>query len=523
MQAFGLTINKTTAPLIYLAFSIPSFLLIWEACDMLQYPIAARVISVFIELGFILLTVPVIYQYKTIKIPSKAVFLIIFWLVWTLASTLLGNQPWAAMMRWFELLSSITTAFCLYLLISTRPDYIELIVKAIIAALIICILAFTIIWNISPNPVKHDWVSNIPLFVNIRHFGYIPAIALPLGYWLLEKNTVQNNSHYGAVTYLTICWALVFWLGGRGTFLAVSCVTILYCILSKQQIKWVITSILFGLIISQLFIVDAASLSLFRIFDLFINTEGRELNAVSSFRMIIYTEALGYWWNTSPIFGLGADGFYFIVPAIGGIDAVAHPHSIFIQLLFSFGIPGLLLPGYLFILLSIKIIKSKDRSAKAFYLSLISILVLSIFDGILYHAYGLFLSTIIAAICLSLAWPQNKKISNKNSPNKDAFNQGAFNQNAINNKQNLITSSWLILIIAISAVYYAAFINQLYQSKYSCVDEDWINWNAKYPLYFSPSPYYKRYSPLDIERLKEEFVSNQQAIGCTPKLSASKK
>lgn len=469
---------------------------------MLQYPIAARVISVIIELGFIAFTIPVIYQHKTLYISAKASFLILFWLTWTLTSTLLGDQPWAAMMRWFELLTSITTAFCLYLLISKKPDFIDLIVKAIIIALIICILAFAIVWNVSPNPIKHDWASHIPFFVNIRHFGYIPTIALPLGYWLLEKNTINNHAKTWTFIYLTICWALVFWLGGRGTFLAVTFATILYCYISRQQIKWVLPSIFIGLMTSQLFIVDTGSLNLFRIFDLFINTEGRELNTVSSFRMVIYTEALSYWWNTSPFLGLGADGFYFIVPAIGDVEAIAHPHSILIQLLFSFGIPGLLLPSYLFILISIKIIKSKEKSTKVFYLSLISILILSLFDGILYHAYGLLLSSIIAAICLSLAWPQNN-INNKKS---------------IKNNEEYVTTTYLLsFIIVICTIYYAVFINQIYHSKYNCVNEEWIDWNARYPLYFSPTPYYKRYTPKDLKRLKEEFISNQQAIGCKPK------
>jgi hypothetical protein len=491
MQAFGITINKNTLPLIYLACSIVGFLLMRESIVMFQHPIATRAISIILELGFIALSIPAIYQLKTIKLPVKAIILTLLWLTWTLASTLLGEQPWAAMMRWFEILTCITTAFVLCTLINQRPDFIELIVKAIAAALLLCILAFATFWFVSPSPVQHDWSSDIPLFMNIRHFGYLVASALPLGYWLLEKKVLTNKSKLSSLVYLSLCWALVFWLGGRGTFLGVIAATFIYFIVSKEQIKWIVITIISGLALSQLFIVDHPSLNLFRILDLFWNANERDIDSVSSFRMTIYMDSLMYWWNTAPLMGIGADGFRHIMPAIAGVESIAHPHSIIVQLLISYGIIGLLIPSYFFFLLSLKVFKSNNKQTQVIYLSFLSTMVLSIFDGVLYHAYGLFISSIIAGVCIALAWPITTSTQTV-SPNRTP------------------SAGLLVLVLSLttllSTLYCSIFAYQLYNSKYIDNNAQWINWNARYPLYFSPTWTYQRHNTEEIEILKQRYI-----------------
>jgi O-antigen ligase len=511
MQAFGITFNRYSVPILYLACAIVGFLLIRESVHMFHHPIATRAISVWLELGFIILSLPAIrstaiqFQSKSqYLIPRQASLLIITWLAWTLISTLLGNQPWAAMVRWFEILSSLITAFCLYILIRQQPKLIILIIKAIVAAVLLCIFAFIVFWNIAPDPVKHNWVSTIPFFMNIRHFGYLAAVAIPVGYWLLERNTAENKNIHWVITYLILSWALVFWLGGRGTFLAASITTLIYVFIAhKQQIKWIALSPLAGLIISQFFIVDHPSLNLFR----FIGQEGLSLDALSSFRATIYQESLAYWWQQAPILGIGADGYRYIMPAIGNVESIAHPHSSIIQLLLSYGPIGLLIPAYFFYRLTWQVIKSdnkfsrkldsksNNRDIKTLYLILLSTLIVSLFDGILYHAYGLFISTIVAGMCIALVWPlqthskqaeQTKSLVKKTSKN--------------------LTTSVIGLSILLIAAYYLVFSYQLYHSKYGEKDEQWINWNARYPLYFSPTWTYERYNVNNIEQLKQSYI-----------------
>lgn len=513
MQLFGITLNRFSIPIIYLACAIVGFLLIRESIHMLRHPIATRGISVWLELGFIILSLPAIRK-ENIPLPRQAYSLLLVWLCWTLTSTLLGEQPWPAMVRWFEILSSIITAFCLYVLISRQPNLITIIIKAIAAAVLLCILSLIVFWNISPNPIKHNWASTLPFFINIRHLGYLAVVAVPIGYWLLDKYSVHNKNSYKntgyIICYLISSWALVFWLGGRGTFLAVTIITVIYTFITlKKNIKWTILSPLIGLLLSQFFIVDNPSLNLFRL----IGQEGVTLNAFTSFREVIYQESIIYWWQNSPLLGIGADGYRYLIPAIGNVESIAHPHSSIIQLLLSYGPVGLLIPTYFFFLLTWKIIKpgksclnKTNNFAKTIYLILLATLILSLFDGILYHAYGLFISAIVAGICIALAWPQQT-----NTPVESSLYE---RKNHTTTKRNQ-TGNWITAAIIISvvstSVYYAVFTHQLYHSKYGIKTKEWINWNAHYPLYFSPTWTYERYNTDNIELLKQRYIERINA------------
>jgi hypothetical protein len=501
MQIFGITLNRYSIPIIYLACAIVGFLLIRESIHMFQHPIATRAISVWLGVGFIALSLPAVYSNK-IPLPRQASILLIIWLAWTLLSTLLGEQPWAAMVRWFEILTSISIALCLYFIINKQPELITLLAKSIVAAVLLCLLAFVVYWNLLSSPVKHNWGSDIPFFVNIRHFGQLITVAVPLAYYLLHKYTSDKKNTHGIIGYLILSWALVFWLGGRGTFLAVVITSILYIpIACKSARKWILITPFIGVILSQFFIVEHPSLNLFRL----IAQDGISLNAYSSFREVIYIESLIHWWKQAPIMGIGADGYRYLIPAIGNVDSIAHPHSSIIQLLLSFGPIGLLIPTYFFFILTWKVIKTSTAeqhltadNIKTFYLILLSTLILSLFDGILYHAYGLFISSIVTGICVAIAFPQkvNTALDNTEFSKKPSQYSTLFT---------------LILGIIVTTGYYAIFTYQLHHSKYGSKNEEWINWNARYPVYFSPTWTYQRYKAEDIEQLKQDYIKRQNA------------
>ena len=509
MQIFGITLNRYSVPIIYLACAIVSFLLIRESVHMFQHPIATRAISIFLGVGFMALSLPALWANKT-PLPAQARFLLIIWLASTLLSTLLGNQPWPAMMRWFEILVSIGIALCLYFIINKQPKLINLIAKAIVAAVLLCLLAFITYWNLLADPTIHNWATDIPFFMNIRHFGQLIAVAVPLGYFLLHQKTLQQQNKYGVIGYLILSWALVFWLGGRGTFLAVTVVTIIFGFIAKEQLKWLIISPLIGLIISLFFVVDNPSLNLFR----FAGQENVTINTMSSSRMDLYIDSLIHWWTHNPILGIGADGFRYIVPAIIDKESMAHPHNIFIQLLLSYGPVGLLIPCYFFFVLTHKVISqtrtrtresTKKNTSAAFYLIFLSTMILAIFDGILYHAYGLFISAIIAGISIALVWPLPQ-------PYCEAEIEAELEEEKLEaeleeaTRSHVKTTLIAALIALTSLGYCLVFTYQLYSSKYTQIDEQWIHWNARYPIYFSPTWSYQRFDTRNMELQKEIFI-----------------
>ncbi|MEH6451128.1 MAG: O-antigen ligase family protein [Oleispira sp.] len=446
------------------------------------------------------MSLPAIFQINTYRISSKVTLLMALWLASSCLSTLIGDNPWPAMVRWFEILTNCLIGLCLYLLIHNKPELKPLVIKAVIAALLLCVIVFVLFWHLSPAPEQHNWTSDIPFFLNIRHFSYLAAAALPFGYWLLENNEYKNRIAV-VILYLSICWGLIFWLGGRAAFLGVITATFIYFILSRTHIKSVLLSILIGLLLSQLFIAESANLNMFRLFDLFLNSESKDLNNHSSFRMKIYLESIQYWWQEVPFLGIGADGYRYITPAIAGLDNITHPHSIFIQLLLSFGIPGAIIPMYLFLLLTYSIFKKQANltiTEKILYLPILSSIVSGMFNGIFYHAYGLFISTIILAICIPSYTGYNRQV----------------HSNTISSKK---VPSIITLLTLITGLYYLIFSAQLYASKIGCTDKNWINWNAKYPLYFSPNGSYSRYSEDDIEDFKKSYYRNYQNRNCIAK------
>ena len=495
MTIFGITLNRYSLPILYLACAIIGFLLVRESVYMFQHPIASRAITILLGIGFVFLSLPAVYK-NPVSLPLKASILIVGWLSWTLLSTLLGDQPWPAMMRWFELLISISMAFCLYIIISQQPQLINLILKAIIAAIALSLLAFIVYWNLVDDPIKHNWVSDIPLYINIRHFGYLAAISVPIGHWFLHQQSEQhlpgsnNSSHsnkntYIILSYLILSWTLIFWLGGRGAFLAALTTSILYGFIERSHIKWILFTAIAGLGLSLFFIVDNPSLNLFRHF----GQQEVSLNTYSSSRIVIYTDSLIHWWQHSPIFGIGADGFRYIIPAIGNQEGIAHPHSSIIQLILSYGLVGLLIPCYFFFVLSWKVVKSNQKTMTTVYLILLSTLILSIVDGVLYHAYGLFISSIIAGICTALVYPQQSSL-----------------QTVAIKKTRILPTVLLVLGAITTFIYTSVFIFQLYHSKHGKPDTQWINWNAKYPIYFSSSWTYDRYNSENFEEIKQRYL-----------------
>lgn len=487
MQAFGITINKNTVPLLYLASAIIGYLFLRESLHMFQHSIAIKAITVFLQIGFIASSLAILQSLKAWNVSNNILKLLALWLTLSCISTLLSDHPWAQMARWFEIYISLIAGFCLYQILQLKPHYKIIIIKAIISSLLFCLLIFLGYWHLLANPQQHQWVNNIPIFLNIRHFGFIVSAALPLGYWLLEQSPSNYRKVY-TLAYLSVAWGLTFWLGGRSTFIGLIIVTIIYCILSRHQTKIIISSMLIGLGLSQIFIVDLPNLNLFRLLDIFINSEAKSLYQLTSYRSLMYSESLKYWWQNAPILGIGADGYRYIIPAIAGLDMFHHPHSIIIQLLLSYGVLGLIIPSYLFFLLSFRIFHPQylcSKSDKTLFLSLLSCTIAGLFNGIYYHAYSVFICGIIIVLCIPPS------------------------SNNLNHSHRIGLYRTIILSTLIALIYFVIFSAQVFISKNGCTSKKNIDWNAKYPLYFSPTYSHKRYKSEDIQELINQYYQNR--------------
>ena len=479
MKAFGIQINLRSLPVLYLACIPIAFLLLRQSYPSFWPSISTRSISVFLEIGFILLATPYVCTLREWNVSRKYLLIITFWIGLAGLSTLLGDYPWAGSIRWFELIVNFIFGLFIYLLIQKMPKYKTTIIHSLIISLLFVLVIYLGAWFALDDPYNYEWVGSAPFFNNIRHFGYFIATVLPLGYWLLERKVDNKKTTYISLTYLSLAWALLFWTGGRGALLGVIFATACYFIISPKNIKWVITSIILGGILSQFFLVKSGSLNLFHALSWWsINDKDVDLNNISANRIKIYIDSLTFWWNNSPVLGTGADAFRFIKPSINGIS---QPHSVLIQLIFSYGIVGLLIPAGLFIALTFSQIRSKKIDNKIIYLCVLSAAVHALTDGVFYHAYSLLILSILIAISI----PVTRKIS-----------PSYFKP--------------CLSLVCISAIIYLIFTAQVIQSKDEFKSSSWIQWNMKYPFYFSPENWLENSNEIKKDKLINFSLSHSE-------------
>ena len=436
MKAFGININKSSIPFLYLALTPVIFLFLRESYTLLWSSMTTRIITIGLESGFILLALPAMLKLRVWQVTSHYLWLLFAWLAWTALSSLLSGNPWGSIMRWLELSTSIIFASSIYFLIQDSDKYKNTIIISLMLTLIASLLFHLFLWNLLADPYTYNWVSDAPFFNNIRHYGYFIATILPLGYWLLETNSL--NKKVISFIYLTLSWGLIFWLGGRGALLAVCLITICFCYFSRKSISWVIISIICGCFLSQLFIVESGSLNLIHFMSWFSENERGDLNSFSASRIKIYQDSLLFWWDNAPVLGLGADMFRYIMPSIPNIS---HPHNIFIQLIFSYGPIGLAIPLYLATSLLIKQFKLGFSRNSTLFLCVISACIHALTDGVFYHAFSIFILSIIVPLSLP---PTSEKMKKTIIP-----------------KYKHYTFISISLLTIISLLYSAAFLNDI--------------------------------------------------------------
>ena len=192
---------------------------------------------------------------------SRLCLLFLLWQISAFVSVLLAPFPWPALIKYLELLSHCAFAWCVYRFISLFPEKRILAVSGIYLAFFYAVLSTLLQWYALDNPQELVWETRLPLFDNIRHFGYFVAAVLPFGFLPLlrsEKKEVLAIFKWVVSSFiLTICWAIVFWQGGRGCLVStVSAILLLLWLIKDKKIVVIcigIFSLSLGFILSNNF------------------------------------------------------------------------------------------------------------------------------------------------------------------------------------------------------------------------------------------------------------------------------
>lgn len=288
---------------------------------------------------------------------------------------------------------------------------------------------FVYILQLAVTTPDYKFSTNIPFFSNIRHWGYLQAIALPFAYFLIT----QKRYAYIGYTLTTILWWSIFWSSGRAVFLASSLITLLTCIylLRNKTTEKLLLILMISISLSWVSNISDRETPISRMFGNGENIVDQSINRYSAGRIGMYKDTISRAWDQNPLLGLGPDSFRFQKPEIFW---TMHPHNSLIEAFFAYGIMGVILLALLTWQISSKVTThTSDKLLLTATYACASIMLISLLDGPLYHAFSLFCFSGALAITLQ--------------PQQTAKNQTELNKYL------------LLTLIIIGSLYYYNHIN----------------------------------------------------------------
>lgn len=399
MILFGRQLSATDLPIL---FFVPGLLLVTLARDLVPFlddHNALRPAVMAFQLIFIFLCL-ITYQ-GAIKVSKAATWLLGAFFLSATVSTIMSDHPWQGAVRLAEILTLCVFSLALtsyYRLNGHRRNYERFAISCLIFLSAIVITIYVVTGLVIPDAKNINWVHEPPVFSNIRFASHLFIIVIPLIYGRI----ITDNNNRLPIFYfflITAIWAFSIWSGGRAAILLLTGVTIWIMIRHIRPMIWVIPAIAAGYFIgSELPSVSHSQDFIRPVED---GSPLEKLNALSSGRVYLWLGSLELWWNHNFWFGIGADGFQYLIPAIG-TQSVSHPHSLLFQILTSYGFLGFAL---LTMLSTITLIKywaaSEVKMSHFYFMSIISVIFLSMVDGNLYHSLSLIFFSIILSAWLA--------------------------------------------------------------------------------------------------------------------------
>lgn len=207
-----------------------------------------------------------------------------------------------------------------------------------------CAYASVLLAFILIDPIREhtDWVGGLPGVANVRHLGFEAMTAALIGS-LFRPAGVGRLTIWGLRIAAIVGWAVLFWSGGRGSFLA-ACATLGVILLlsssgSRQRlIEWALLMVA-GFLIATLHTPAGGSFGAWRTIGLTTaEVAAREIDAnqVTSGRWAIWRESAQLIIE-NPLLGIGEAHTPLRVESA---RAYAQPHNIFLQAGLAWGLLG---------------------------------------------------------------------------------------------------------------------------------------------------------------------------------------
>lgn len=249
-----------------------------------------------------------------------------------------------------------------------------------------------------------QWVGPFPGFNNIRHVAFLGLIAFGggLGFVLLSGNVRDlRKTLIGSLVLGVPALTFVLWTGSRGPLLAITVATLCCFILfwgrRRSIALYSLTSLALAIAIASLLPLPNPIYGVLQALGL-ADVTAQDLNTASSGRLEVWQYTFGKALER-PLFGWGVNQYNHFLP--DAREQLFHPHNYPVQLLFASGFGGtalLLLAVSAFVLPRLRYICSDSQKFNGALL--LTLLLYSLYDGILYFAYPMMIFTIVFIGCL---------------------------------------------------------------------------------------------------------------------------
>lgn len=327
------------------------------------------------------------------------------WLVLLVIAALSAEHTAIAIVRATEVVVHLLFGLAIFARAQAEPGLTDKVLRLFTAGFVVYFIAFVFFRVTLPWTEFHDWATGIPGFSNVRHLGYVAMIVLGMATAVATgRERVGLDRWLGRVA-MTSCWCVLFWAGGRGPIVALVAATVAVVVLPirpapARALIWLPLTAILGAALA--WVLAVPDFGIWRILGMF--EEAGSLAAVSSGRMAIWIRSIELL-AVSPWFGLGPDGFFFVLMSENRL--LVQPHNVLLQSALEWGIPGAAVAGASMVVACVWLVRGPHGTRGGIrYVSLVwailATLALAMVDGPLYHGHATMLFVVVFALAASM-------------------------------------------------------------------------------------------------------------------------
>lgn len=296
----------------------------------------------------------------------------------------------------------LTAVFLAYLIAKSGPRFETALTWGVFAHVVLHLPILALFYLLFIGDPQINWKGGPIGFWHVRIWGMFLAAAIAVGVGLVLR-TPGLPQRLALWAVIAVLIGLLFWSGSRAPVLGLAISGALSLLLFPRRVAPILlpfaASTALGIALSFLPEIPNAAYGILNSLDETVNSE--TLDGTSGSRLTMWRDALVLV-EQRPLFGHGFDQYRFV--NFGRFEWALQPHNEAINFLVQSGLIGTALIAFLAIRFWLRAYLAIRRSASSArigaFTALNTLIVISFFDGSLYHPEPLTLAALLAALAL---------------------------------------------------------------------------------------------------------------------------